>query len=122
MTRIQMIGAGLGAATLALGLALVVTPAMAKPNAQLTISANAPAAVKASFEAWKASGRIVGENDKCYGIALAGENDCAAGPGTTCAGSSTKNFQGNAWTHAPKGACGFIVTPAGAASLQAIAR
>ena len=35
--------------------------------------------------------------EKCYCVALAGENDCAAGPGTTCAGSSTVDYQGNAW-------------------------
>ena len=26
--------------------------------------------------------------EKCFGVSLAGENDCAAGPGTTCAGTS----------------------------------
>ncbi len=36
--------------------------------------------------------------EKCFGVAMAGENDCAAGPGTTCAGTSSLNFQGNAWT------------------------
>ncbi len=43
--------------------------------------------------------------DKCYGIALAGENDCAAGPGTTCAGTSTVDYQGNAWKLVPAGTC-----------------
>lgn len=33
----------------------------------------------------------------CYGVAKAGENDCAAGPGTTCAGTSKVDYQGNAW-------------------------
>lgn len=45
------------------------------------------------------------ENEKCYGISLAGENDCAAGPGTTCAGTSTVDYQGNAWTFVPAGTC-----------------
>lgn len=40
------------------------------------------------------------EKVKCYGIALAGKNDCAAGPGTSCAGTSTVDYQGNAWTYA----------------------
>ncbi|WP_371348190.1 DUF2282 domain-containing protein [Ancylobacter sp. IITR112] len=44
-------------------------------------------------------------NEKCYGIALKGQNDCAAGPGTTCAGTSTKDYQGNAWKAVPKGTC-----------------
>lgn len=43
--------------------------------------------------------------EKCYGISLAGQNDCAAGPGTTCAGTSTVDYQGNAWTLVPAGDC-----------------
>ena len=46
-----------------------------------------------------------GENEKCYGISLAGKNDCSAGPGTTCAGSSTVDYQGNAWMLVPAGTC-----------------
>jgi uncharacterized membrane protein len=38
------------------------------------------------------------EKEKCFGVSLAGKNDCAAGPGTTCAGSSKVDYQGNAWT------------------------
>lgn len=53
------------------------------------------------------------ENDmeKCYGVALAGENDCAAGPGTTCAGTSTVDYQGNAWSLVPSGTCEDIELP-----------
>ncbi|MEO0823521.1 MAG: DUF2282 domain-containing protein [Pseudomonadota bacterium] len=43
--------------------------------------------------------------EKCYGISLAGKNDCAAGKGTTCAGTSTIDYQGNAWTLVPAGDC-----------------
>jgi uncharacterized membrane protein len=43
--------------------------------------------------------------EKCYGISLAGQNDCAAGPGTTCAGTSTVDYQGNAWKLVPSGDC-----------------
>ncbi len=43
--------------------------------------------------------------EKCFGISLAGENDCAAGPGTSCAGTSTVDYQGNAWTLVPAGTC-----------------
>jgi uncharacterized membrane protein len=46
-----------------------------------------------------------GAKEKCYGISLAGKNDCKAGAGTTCAGSSTIDYQGNAWTLVPKGSC-----------------
>ena len=51
---------------------------------------------------------------KCYGVSLAGENDCAAGPGTTCAGTSTVDYQGNAWTLVPAGTCESMELPAAA--------
>ena len=50
--------------------------------------------------------------EKCYGVSLAGANDCAAGPGTTCAGTSTVDYQGNAWTLVDKGTCADIKLPA----------
>ena len=53
------------------------------------------------------------ENEKCYGVSLAGENDCAAGPGTTCAGTSAVDYQGNAWTLVPAGTCAEIELPDG---------
>ncbi|MDQ0314169.1 BufA1 family periplasmic bufferin-type metallophore [Amorphus orientalis] len=48
---------------------------------------------------------------KCYGVAKAGENDCAAGPGTTCAATSTVDYQGNAWKLVPKGTCTSMDLP-----------
>jgi uncharacterized membrane protein len=45
------------------------------------------------------------EQEKCFGVSLAGKNDCAAGPGTTCAGTSTMDYQGNAWKAVPAGTC-----------------
>lgn len=50
--------------------------------------------------------------EKCFGVSLAGENDCAAGPGTTCAGTSTVDYQGNAWTLVPEGTCLTMELPA----------
>jgi uncharacterized membrane protein len=50
--------------------------------------------------------------EKCYGVSLAGENDCAAGPGTNCAGTSTVDYQGNAWTLVDAGTCADIDLPA----------
>jgi len=50
--------------------------------------------------------------EKCFGISLAGANDCAAGPGTTCAGTSTVDYQGNAWTLVDAGTCTEIDLPA----------
>lgn len=45
------------------------------------------------------------DKEKCYGVALKGKNDCKAGAGTTCAGTSKVDFQGNAWSLVPKGTC-----------------
>jgi uncharacterized membrane protein len=56
--------------------------------------------------------------DKCYGVALKGQNDCAAGPGTTCAGTSTTDYQGNAWKYVAKGSCANMQTPKGPGSLM----
>ena len=49
--------------------------------------------------------------EKCYGVSLAGKNDCAAGPGTTCAGTSVNDYQGNAWTLVDAGTCAEIELP-----------
>ena len=49
--------------------------------------------------------------EKCFGVSLAGQNDCAAGPGTTCAGTSTIDYQGNAWKLVPAGTCTEIELP-----------
>jgi uncharacterized membrane protein len=45
------------------------------------------------------------DKEKCFGVAMKGKNDCAAGPGTTCAGTSKADFQGNAWKLVDKGSC-----------------
>ncbi|HLK70694.1 MAG TPA: DUF2282 domain-containing protein [Steroidobacteraceae bacterium] len=58
-----------------------------------------------------------GKYEQCYGVALAGKNDCFAGPGTTCAATSTVNYQGNAFKLVPKGTCESIQTPNGTGSL-----
>jgi uncharacterized membrane protein len=60
--------------------------------------------------------------DKCYGVSLAGKNDCAAGPGTSCAGTSKRAYQGNAWKYVAKGTCTNIKTPRGIGSLKPLAR
>ncbi|WP_266158020.1 DUF2282 domain-containing protein [Dyella silvatica] len=57
--------------------------------------------------------------EKCYGVAQAGKNDCAAGTGTTCAGTSKVDYQGNAWVLVDKGTCTTIKTPKGHGSLEA---
>jgi uncharacterized membrane protein len=55
--------------------------------------------------------------EKCYGVSLAGKNDCAAGPGTSCAGTSKVDYQGNAWKLVKAGTCTSIKTPKGNGSL-----
>lgn len=51
------------------------------------------------------------DKEKCFGVALKGKNDCAAGPGTTCAGTSKVDYQGNAWSLVPKGSCEKTASP-----------
>jgi uncharacterized membrane protein len=58
--------------------------------------------------------------EKCYGVSLKGMNDCAAGPGTTCAATARVDYQGNAWRLVPKGTCTTISTPLGLGSLEPI--
>jgi uncharacterized membrane protein len=55
--------------------------------------------------------------EKCFGVALAGKNDCKAGAGTSCAGTSAANYQGNAWKLVKAGTCTAIKTPKGNGSL-----
>ena len=54
---------------------------------------------------------ISAERERCYGASKAGKNDCAAGPGTTCAGTSKVDYQGNAWTYKRRGVCEKIKLP-----------
>jgi uncharacterized membrane protein len=51
--------------------------------------------------------------EKCFGVALKGQNDCAAGPGTTCQGTSTIDYQGNSWKYVQRGTCTSIKVPGG---------
>lgn len=67
-------------------------------------------AVAAAFVAQSTTAQAAAK-EKCYGVSLAGENDCAAGPGTTCAGTSTVDYQGNAWTLVDAGTCTEISLP-----------
>lgn len=60
--------------------------------------------------------------EKCWGVALKGQNDCAAGAGTTCAGTSKVDYQGNSWKLVPAGTCTSIETPFGPGSLEPVKR
>ena len=57
------------------------------------------------------------KTEKCYGVAQAGKNDCAAGAGTSCAGTSKVDYQGNAWKLVTAGTCTTTKTPKGPGSL-----
>jgi uncharacterized membrane protein len=52
-----------------------------------------------------AAEKAAAAQEKCFGVALAGKNDCAAGPGTSCAGTSKTDYQANAWKQVPAGTC-----------------
>lgn len=85
-----------------------------------TIATLTTAALAASLVAGLANASPVKpqpNKDKCYGISKAGKNDCAAGAGTSCAGTSKVDYQGNAWKYVAKGTCTKIKTPHGVGSL-----
>lgn len=64
-----------------------------------------------------------GDMEKCFGVAKAGQNDCAAGKGTSCAGTSKLDYQGNSWKLVPKGTCLTMELPDGRkGSLEALDR
>ena len=91
----------LGAATALLALAACSDAATETD----TTTGNDTAMAGAPVDAELAEAAADGEMEKCYGVALAGKNDCAAGPGTSCAGTSTVDYQGNAWKYVPTGEC-----------------
>lgn len=61
----------------------------------------------------EADAAVAAHKEKCYGVALKGQNDCAAGPGTTCQGTSVKDFQGNSWKFVQGGTCASLELPGG---------
>ena len=75
------------------------------------------AALPAGALAAAGDGAARPSTEKCYGVAKAGKNDCQAGPGTSCAGTSTRDYQGNAWKLVPAGTCLQIKTPNGFGTL-----
>ena len=76
-----------------------------RSRSTILTSAMVTAAVAAALSTSGVTPAEAQAKEKCYGISLAGQNDCAAGPGTTCAGTSTVDYQGNAWTLVPAGDC-----------------
>ena len=88
-------------------------------NAALAGSLFAALSVVSLASSASADDKMAGK-EKCYGVALKGQNDCAAGPGTTCAGTSKVDYQGNSWKAVPKGTCTTMKTPTGMGSLNPI--
>ncbi|MFD0979313.1 MULTISPECIES: DUF2282 domain-containing protein [Tropicimonas] len=87
-----------------------------------TVLVSAMTAALVSISAGHATAQEAGK-EKCFGVSLAGQNDCAAGPGTTCAGTSTVDYQGNAWTLVDAGTCESMELPDGRmGSLEALDR
>jgi uncharacterized membrane protein len=43
--------------------------------------------------------------EKCFGISLAGKNDCAATGNNSCAGTSKSDYEKGAWKFVAKGTC-----------------
>lgn len=84
----------------------------------LALAALASGAAQAADEMKKDG--MTSEMEKCYGVSMAGKNQCAAGPGTTCAGTSKVDYQGNSWKLVAKGTCTKINTPKGMGSLTPI--
>lgn len=105
-----------GALAAALG-SLNVAPASAQGEGHMQMSKQQMMMMMKENQAKTMRKMKTGKYVKCYGVALAGQNDCYAGPGTTCAGTSAKNYQGDSFKLEPKGTCTSIQTPNGPGSL-----
>src|SRR5437762_1379414 len=68
-------------------------------------------AITAATQVVAAETATPADKEKCFGVAMKGKNDCAAGPGTTCAGTSKMDYQGNSWKLVPKGTCTTMKLP-----------
>lgn len=86
---------------------------MSKTLTATTLSATALALALGTALTLSAGSTVAQDADqeKCYGVALKGKNDCAAGPGTTCAGTAKVDYQGNLWKLVPKGSCEKTASP-----------
>jgi uncharacterized membrane protein len=89
---------------------------------KLTTSLAIAAALSSALATAAVSSAEAGAKEKCYGVALKGQNDCAAGAGTTCAATSKVDYQGNAWKLVDQGSCVTTKTPFGSGSLTPLKR
>ena len=91
-------------------------------SSKITMSLAIAAALSSALSTIVVSPAQAGSKEKCYGVSLKGQNDCAAGPGTSCAATAKVDYQGNAWRLVDQGACVATQTPFGPGSLTAIKR
>jgi uncharacterized membrane protein len=89
---------------------------------KLTMSFAIAAALSSALATVAVSQAEAGAKEKCYGVSLKGQNDCAAGAGTTCAATSKVDYQGNAWRLVDQGTCVTTKTPFGPGSLSPVKR
>lgn len=91
--------------------------------AAVTASAFALSLAAAVANAQEDDGQMASDGqERCYGVALAGENDCASTGNNSCAGTSTVDYDGHAWKYVEEGTCEDIETPYGPGSLTPIDR
>jgi uncharacterized membrane protein len=95
-----------------------------RPKSSATLAAalalTLAAAGAAADDTHASSSSVPAAKEKCYGVSLAGKNDCKAGPGTSCAGTSKVDYQGDAWQLVKAGTCTAIKTPKGNGSLTPV--
>lgn len=74
-----------------------------KPN--LALAGAVAAAIGLATQFAPASAADDGAKEKCFGISLAGKNDCAATGNNSCAGTSKADYDKSAWKYVAKGTC-----------------
>jgi uncharacterized membrane protein len=84
--------------------------------------ASALAAALSAGSVFVSTDAVAADKEKCFGVALAGKNDCAAGAGTSCAGTSKVDYQGNSWKYVPAGSCEAMNMDGHKGSLTALTR
>ena len=91
-------------------------------NAKNVTVAALAGAVATAMASFAVPAHAADDMEKCYGVALAGQNDCAATGNNSCAGTSTVDYDGGAWKLVPAGTCTDMETPHGPGSLEPIQR
>lgn len=86
------------------------TKSVRRPAAALSLGLALGAALNLAAIAANAADAPGAKGEKCYGVALKGKNDCAAGA-NSCAGTSKTDYQGDAWKHVPAGTCEKTASP-----------